>query len=233
VAALSTRTKAILFSNPWNPTGSVMSGHELENLVDVAEVYGLILIADEIYEKITFDGCAHRNLASLSPRAKARSIIVNSFSKTYAMTGWRIGYNLAPPPLVGAMHSIAQQFSRSAATFTQLAALAALEGSQATVMDMVTSYASRRRVLAQAFNEQSRLAFTVPEGTFFAFVDVRRFGKDSQTTADFLLEHAHVVCIPGSVFGQGGEGYIRLSFAYEEEVLSRGVGAIIEALQKW
>ncbi len=228
--ALTERSKAILINNPWNPTGSVMSTDELLSLVDLAETYDLILIADEIYEKITFDGHKHHGLASLSTEARARTITVNSFSKTYAMTGWRLGYNIAPPAITRAMLRIAQQFSRSAATFVQFAGVAALDGPQDAVDLMVNAYARRRELVTHSLSHIDVMTFHPPEGTFFALVDVRPFRKSSQSVADYLLEQANVVTIPGSVYGLAGEGYIRLSFAYQEDTLHRGIEAIVRAL---
>jgi aspartate aminotransferase len=230
--ALTERSKAILVNNPWNPTGSVMSTDELLSLVDLAETYDLILIADEIYEKITFDGHKHHRLASLSTEARARTITVNSFSKTYAMTGWRLGYNIAPPAITRAMLRIAQQFSRSAATFVQFAGIAALDGPQDAVDLMVNAYARRREFVTQSLSHIDVMTFHPPEGTFFALVDVRPFGKSSQSVADYLLEQANVVTIPGGVYGMAGEGYIRLSFAYQEDTLHRGIEAIVRALEQ-
>jgi aspartate aminotransferase len=230
--ALTERSKAILINNPWNPTGSVMSTDELLSLVDLAETYDLILIADEIYEKITFDGHKHHRLASLSTEARARTITVNSFSKTYAMTGWRLGYNIAPPAITRAMLRIVQQFSRSAATFVQFAGIAALDGPQDAVDLMVNAYARRRELVTRSLSHIDVMSFHPPEGTFFALVDVRPFRKSSQSVADYLLEHANVVTIPGGVYGMAGEGYIRLSFAYQEDTLHRGIEAIVRALEQ-
>lgn len=229
-AALSQQTKALLLNNPWNPTGSVMTHQELRALVDLAETYDLVLIADEIYEKIVFDGLEHLHLASISEAARTRTITINSFSKTYAMTGWRLGYNLAPPDLTEAMVKVAQQFSRSAATFIQHAGVAALERSQEKAAQMVEIFARRRALVTDLLHEHGFGGFHPPQGTFFVFMDVRDFGQDSQSIADYLLESAGVVTIPGDVYGPAGQGYIRLSFAYPEHSLKQGVAAIAGAL---
>jgi len=230
-ALLTERTKAILINNPWNPTGSVMTATELNELVELAEQHDLVLIADEIYEALTFDGHTHMNLASLSETARARTITVNSFSKTYAMTGWRIGYTVAPPSLTKAMRLIVQQCSRSAATFVQYAGVAALDGPQEPVQRMVAAYARRRALSTESLLAAGLDTFHPPEGTFFVFLDIRSHGKDSQTVADYLLKQARVVTVPGSVYGPGGEGFIRLSFAYDEETLQSGIDAIVTSLQ--
>jgi aspartate aminotransferase len=228
--AVSKQTKAILINNPWNPTGTVMGHAELRTLVELAEAHDLVLIADEIYEKLTFDGRTHFPLAAISPAARARTITINSFSKTYAMTGWRMGYNLAPPAFAGAMLRIAEQFSRSAATFVQRAGVEALDGPQEEVERMVDQYAERRALLTDTFHRAGHLAFTPPEGTFFALLDVRRFERDAESMADYLLRRAHVVTIPASVYGAAGEGFLRLSFAYNRANLERGLAAVLQGL---
>jgi aspartate/methionine/tyrosine aminotransferase len=231
-AALTPRSKVMLINNPWNPTGSVMTRHELSALAALAEAHDLVLIADEIYEKIVFDGQAHQPLAALSASARARTITVNSLSKTYAMTGWRIGYNLAQPDLTRAMLRIAEQLSRSAATFIQHAAVTALAGPQDSVAGMQAAYARRRDLVGTLVREAGFAGFVPPEATFFAFLDVRGCGRSSQSLADYLLERARVVVVPGSAYGPAGEGFLRLSFAYDDESLRRGVGAVVQALQE-
>jgi aspartate/methionine/tyrosine aminotransferase len=231
-AALTGRSKAIILNTPWNPTGTVMTLDDLRALVDLAEAHNLVLIVDEIYEAITFDGHVHHHLAALSPQARARTITVNSFSKTYAMTGWRLGYNIAPPALTRAMLRIAEQFSRSAATFIQHAGAAALNGPQDAVEQMRATYAQRRKFIAASLTQAGLATFNPPEGTFFTLVDIRPFGLDSQSMADYLLEEARLVTIPASVYGPAGEGYIRLSFAYHEDALSQGMEALGEALKR-
>ena len=229
--ALTKRTRAILLNNPWNPTGTVLAEDEIRDLVSLAEAYDLVLIADEIYEKIVFDGRTQVQLASVSPQARRRTITVNSFSKTYAMTGWRLGYNIAPPALTEAMLRISQQCSRSATTFVQFAGVAALNGPQDAVDLMIQTYEHRRDLVTQILEGTAGLAVHPPEGTFFFLVDMRQFGMNSQDMAQYLLEHARVVTVPGGVYGSAAEGYIRLSFAYSEDSLRRGCSAIVRALE--
>lgn len=230
--AATKRTKAILINNPWNPTGSVMTPEEISVLVDYAEAHDLILICDEIYEKIVFDDRKHYNLAASSPLARKRTVTVNSFSKTYAMTGWRLGYNLAPPPLTQAMLHIAQQFSRSAASFVQHAGVAALNGPQEAVDKMVDHYARRRERITKLISHSDLHAGRPPEGTFFYFLDIRKYGMDAQSLADLLMEQSGVVTVPGSLYGPAGEGFLRISFAYSEDTLQRGLEALIRFFQR-
>lgn len=227
---ISPNTKAILVNNPWNPTGSVMTLEELHAIIELAVQHNLIIIVDEIYEHLVFEEHQHHCLASISPQAKERTITINSFSKSYAMTGWRLGYNIAAPQLTKAMLSVAHQFSRSATNFVQHAGVSALSDSQEATQTMVKTYAQRRDYLTEKLSALESANPHPPEGTFFYFVDVRSYGKDSQSIADYLLNQAHVVTIPGSVYGPGGEGYIRLSFAYDETVLEKGLDAIVPAL---
>lgn len=231
-AAINGRTRAILFSNPWNPTGTVMTRAELEQFVALAEAHNLLLIVDEIYEHIIFDDHTHVHLAALSPAARTRTITLNSFSKSYAMTGWRLGYTLAAPPLIEAMMTIAQQFSRSAATFVQHAGVAALRGSQAPVAEMQAAYARRRQIITDALQEAGLTSYRPPEGTFFAFVDVRPLGGEDQAIADRLLHETGVVTVPGSVYGPAGAGFLRLSFATNESTLMRAMERILNALKR-
>ncbi|HBY94289.1 MAG: pyridoxal phosphate-dependent aminotransferase [Ardenticatenaceae bacterium] len=227
--AISPRTRAILVNNPWNPTGTAMTREELAALVTLAEAHDLVIIADEIYEKIVFDGRQHTCLAALSPEARRRTIVVNSFSKSYAMTGWRLGYNIAPPALTRAMWRTAEQFSRSATTFVQYAGVAALTGPQEPTAAMVAHYAARRQIVTDALAGLLGRRPNPPEATFFYFLDIRPFGKDSQSLADYLLEHG-VVTIPGSIYGPAGEGFLRLSFSYNDEALRRGLERMVQVL---
>ncbi len=230
--ALTQRTSAIIINNPWNPTGTVMTLDELMGLAELAEEHDLVLISDEIYEKVTYDDRVHVPLASVSPEARDRTITLNSFSKTYAMTGWRLGYNLAPPSLTEAMLAISSQMSRSAATFIQAAGVAALDGSQQEVGKMVTDYQSRRRLVSESFRDAGLTGFSPPEGTFFAFVDVRPYGMSSDEMTEHLMQTAGVVTLPGSAYGSAGEGFIRLSFAYSEETVREGITRIATALAR-
>ncbi len=230
--AVTPRTKAILLNNPWNPTGTVLTEQELQLLADAAEEHNLVLIVDEIYEKLTFGGRVHHSLAALSPVAAKRTITINSFSKTYAMTGWRLGYNIASPELTKAMVGIAEQFSRSAATFVQYAGLEALDGPQDVVTSMMDTYARRRELVAGKLLRANLFPYAPPEGTFFTLLDIRRFERDSESMADYLMQEANVVTIPGSAYGEAGEGYLRLSFAYDEQALERGTDALLEGLER-
>ena len=216
-------TRALLLNTPWNPVGTVFRRDELEALAAFVLRRDLLLISDEIYETIVFDGRRHVCPASLSPEVRARTVVVNSLSKTYAMPGWRVGYCAAPAPIIQAMFLVLQQSSRGPATFIQDAAAAALTGPQ----DAVARHAARIRGPAGP-GHRTRCA-TSPhrvlptEGGFFAMVDVRDTGRTSNDVRLHLLEQHGVVVAHGSAYGPGGEGTLRVSFASGGDNLTRGL----------
>jgi aspartate/methionine/tyrosine aminotransferase len=228
VKRISSRTKAIVVNNPWNPTGAVMDGEELEALAVMIQGNDLYLVADEIYEKIVFPGSRHLSMVSLFPELKDRVITVNSLSKTYAMTGWRVGYNLASEQLTTAMYRVLQQCSRGPAAFVQQAALAALSGPQECVLQMQAEYEARREMMIRGLAEVEGFHPLKPEGTFFTFVHLENEKMDSRDLALSLLREAGVLVTPGSAFGPGGEGYLRFSFAHPRENIETGLKAVSE-----
>jgi aspartate aminotransferase len=232
-AAITSRTKAIIINTPANPTGVVMSEAELRGIADLAIRYNLCVIADEVYEKIVFDGARHISIASLGPEIAARTITVNSFSKTYAMTGWRLGYNAGPAQLVATMEKVNSVCGRAAAAFIQRAGIAALNGPQSCVAEMVAAYDGRRRVVEAQLRELPNVKWISPEGTFYVFLDCSSFNLDSRTLAERLLAEAHVVLTPGTYYGPAGKGWLRLSFAASSETLTSGLEALQATLGRW
>ena len=172
-AAITPRTRAIVLNTPWNPVGTVLRASELRIIADLVVRHDLALISDEIYEAIVYDGHRHVSPAGLSDDIRSRTVLVNSLSKTYAMTGWRVGYCAAPKPVIDAMFLVLQQSSRGPATFVQDAATAALAGSQTDVADMQRQYAARRTHVLEALSGLPRVRVLPPEGGFFAMLDVR------------------------------------------------------------
>ncbi|MBI3913546.1 MAG: pyridoxal phosphate-dependent aminotransferase [Chloroflexi bacterium] len=225
-ARLSPRTKAIVINSPHNPTGTVFSRAELEQIASVCVAHDLLIITDEVYEKLVFDGAEHISIATLGDEVKGRTITVNSFSKTYAMTGWRLGYNLAPAPLTQAMTKVIYQSGRCAPGFTQRAGVTALRGPQDCVTQMIGEYAERRLLMSDRLNRIEGVHFTPPQGSFYCFVDLSRFSGDSWKLAQDLLTSAHVVMSPGRYYGLQGEGHLRLSFACSQENIRTGLDAI-------
>ena len=228
-AAYSTRTQALLLNNPWNPVGAVFTPAELQSLVDFATERNLWLLSDEIYESLVYDGRRHTSPATLA-HAQSRTILINSLSKTYAMTGWRVGYCAAPAELSRAMLLLFQQFSRGPATFVQDAAVCALESSQDCVQRMTAEYQARRDQVIRALQGIPGIQPLVPEGGLFVMVDLRDLQREpasSHFTSDhvrrYLLHQHGVVVIHGSAYGTGGEGLLRVSFAAGGQTLERGL----------
>ncbi|HKE88260.1 MAG TPA: pyridoxal phosphate-dependent aminotransferase [Vicinamibacterales bacterium] len=229
-SALTSKSRVLLLNTPWNPVGTVMRRHELEAIADLVIRRGLTLLSDEIYEAITYNGSTHLSPAALAPEAKAHTIVINSLSKTYAMTGWRVGYCAAPAPITQAMFLHLQQASRGPATFIQDAAAVALTGPQDAVADMRTEYAGRRQRVLAALASVRRVRVLAPEGGFFAMVDARDTGVLSDEIRKRLLLDAGVAVIHGAAYGPGGEGTLRVSFASGGETLTRGLDRLREGL---
>ena len=227
---VSPRTKALILNDPQNPLGTVMSSDELTQVGEIAVKKNLLIISDEVYEKLVFDGLEHISIASLSDELRERTILVNSYSKTYAMTGWRIGYNAANPELTKAMSKVYQTSARCAAPFTQMAVLAAIRGSQDCVEAMRKEYDERRKILYNGLKAIDGVITPYPQGAFYIFSDFNSFGMTSWDLTLHILREGHVVCSPGSYYGPGGEGYIRFSYATSAEEIRAGLGGIKKAL---
>lgn len=219
-AACTPATRAVLLNTPWNPVGSVLSRLEIEAVIACAEKNNLSIISDEIYEKLIYDGRRH-----LSPAAAARprTVLVNSLSKTYAMTGWRVGYVAAPDELVRGMLLLLQQSSRGPATFVQDAAACALSSSQDCVTTMCKEYQARRDLVVQRLTGIPGVKPLTPEGGLFVMLDVRELGPSSDEVRRHLLHEAGVVLIHGAAYGPAGEGTLRVSFAAGGQALETGL----------
>lgn len=229
-AAWTPACKLLLLNTPWNPTGTVFTREELAAIIEFCERRRLLLVSDEIYEAITYEGRRHVSPASLGREARARTVVVNSFSKTYAMTGWRVGYCAAPQPLIDAMYLVLQQSSRGPATFVQDAAVAALRGPQECVVRMREEYERRRAALVEALRGIDGAEVLPPEGGFFAMVDVRALAVPSDEIRRRLLREHEVVVVHGAAYGAGGEGTLRVSFASGGENLAQGLARLREGL---
>jgi aspartate/methionine/tyrosine aminotransferase len=205
---------------------------ELEAIAAFVLRHDLVLISDEIYEAIVYDGHVHVSPAALSDELRERTIIVNSLSKTYAMTGWRVGYCAAPAPVIKAMFLVLQQSSRGPATFIQDAAAVALRGPQDAVEEMRQEYAARRDLVIRTLADVPGVRVLPPEGGFFAMLDIRDTGIPSNDVRQRLLRDAGVVVIHGSAYGAAGEGTLRVSFASGGDNLSRGLERLREGLAR-
>ena len=221
-ALLAPRTKALLIGYPNNPTGAVMTRENLQALADLAERHDLLVISDEIYDRLVYAGHQHVCFASL-PRMRERTVTLGGFSKDYAMTGWRIGYAAAPARLLAEMRKIHQYTIMSSPTTAQVAAIEALEHGEEHVRAMVAEYDRRRQLIVAGLNELSLPTFE-PRGAFYAFPSISATGMDDESFAERLLQEERVAVVPGSAFGADGN-HVRCSYAtaYEriEEALER------------
>jgi aspartate/methionine/tyrosine aminotransferase len=231
-AALSPRTRVLLLNTPWNPTGSVMARAELADIMDFAATHKLHVISDEIYETLVYDGRRHISPATLSADARARTIVINSLSKSYSMTGWRVGYCAASADIIRAMLLVWQQFSRGPATFVQHAAAAALTGDQACTRKMMVAFQERRDDVVRALAGLHGVSVPAPEGGLFVMLDVSGLGMPSDEVRRWLLEEAGVIVIHGAAYGAGGEGTLRVSFAGGGTTLERGLERLRDGLTR-
>ncbi|MBZ6137688.1 pyridoxal phosphate-dependent aminotransferase [Streptomyces olivaceus] len=226
------RTKVLLLNTPNNPTGRVLSPDEARTVSAFVRDHDLLVVADEIYEKIVYGGARHLSLASL-PGCADRTLTVNGFSKAHAMTGWRLGYLCGPTDLVGEVLKAQQHSVGCAGTFVQYGGLAALTGPQDEVAAMTREYAARRELVVSGLNRLPGVRCALPEGSFYVFPDIR--GTGFATSAEFaawLLDEARVAVTPGSAFGPGGEGHVRLSFATSRAVIDEAVHRTGDALAR-
>lgn len=230
-AAVSSRTKAIILNSPCNPTGAVASREALEALAQVAETFDLAVLADEVYKHILFDGAEYTSFASL-PGMAQRTLVINSLSKTYAMTGWRVGFAAGPAEVIEQMTKLQENTSACASTPCQYAAIEALNGPQTYLEYMREQYRIRRDYVLERVASIPGLSCSRPQGTFYAFLDIRQSGLNSETFAMKLLEEERVVLVPGTAFGSFGEGYLRLSYASSMESLAQGFDRIAAFMER-
>ena len=222
-ALITPQTKALMVAYPNNPTGAVMSRERLQEVADLAEKYDLLVISDEIYDRLVYGGHKHVCFASL-PGMWERTITLGGFSKAYAMTGWRVGYAAAPANILAAMRKIHQYTIMCAPTMSQVTALEALTNGEEHVQTMVAKYDRRRRLIVAGLNELGLPTFE-PLGAFYAFPNIEASGMDDETFAERLLQEEHVAVIPGNAFNSDGRNFVRCSYATAysqiEEALER------------
>ncbi len=214
--AITPKTKILVLPFPNNPTGAVMTKEELEPIAEVVREHDLFVISDEIYSELTYDH-EHVSIAAL-PGMKERTIVINGFSKSYAMTGWRLGYACGPEPIISQMIKLHQFAIMCAPTNSQYAAVSALRNGDGDVARMREAYNQRRRYLMHTFREMGLQCFE-PFGAFYVFPCIREFGMTSEEFATRLLEEERVAVVPGTAFGACGEGFLRISYAYSLEDL--------------
>lgn len=231
-AAITPKTKAVVLAFPNNPTGAVLDGNDLENLAEVIRRHNILVISDEIYAELTY-GERHVSIASLDGM-RERTIIAAGFSKSYAMTGWRLGYTLAPPEITAQMLKIHQFAIMCAPTASQFAAVEAVRNGDEDIEFMKAEYDGRRRFVVSGLHDMGIDCF-VPRGAFYVFPDISGFGMTSEEFCGRLLKEKHVAIVPGTAFGECGEGFARISYAYSlrhlEKALKR-MEEFINDLQK-
>jgi len=215
------RTKAIIVASPNNPTGSVLLKKDLEEIADIAVEHDLTVISDELYEYLLYDGMKHHSIGSFSGMGE-RTITINGFSKGYAFTGWRIGYATASSETIEAMMKIHQYTMLSAPTVSQYAALA-FDKCGRYVKEMVREYDSRRRLLVKGLNGIEDVSCIMPKGAFYAFPNIKETGLSSEEFANRVLEESKVAVVPGSTFGDSGEGYVRCSYSIGRETIKEAL----------
>jgi aspartate aminotransferase len=238
-AALTPRSRAVILNSPCNPTGASYNREELSALGRVLEKHSCLIISDDIYEKIVYDGFEFHNIAALNPALRERTIIINGVSKSYAMTGWRIGYTLGPTDIISAAAKIQSQSTSNATSIAQAAALEAIRGPQESVASMVREFAKRRQLIVERLNAIEGLDCLKPQGAFYVFPNVSAlFGRHGNgkklaspcDVADYLLEEAKVAVVPGEDFGS--TEHIRFSYATSAEEIEKGCNRIRDAIAK-
>jgi aspartate aminotransferase len=236
---LTPKTKGIILNSPCNPTGTVYTPDELEDLAQVLMDTELFVITDEIYEHLVYDGVKQISIATLAPELKARCIVVNGFSKTYAMTGWRLGYCAGPAELIEMYGRLQSQSTSNATSFAQVAGIEALNGPQDSVQVMVQEYERRRNFVVQRLNAMPGVSCNMPKGAFYVFPQIANlFGRSAQgrqlqtsmDVTDYLLEAAGVAVVPGEAFCD--DRYIRISYATSMEALKTGLDRMEHAMQQ-
>ncbi len=229
IQAANDRTRLIILNSPNNPTGSVLLKDDLDQLAERFAGSGVLFLSDEVYNRILYEG-EHHSIASL-PGMKDQTIILDGFSKTYAMTGWRLGYGVMKRELAEQITKLMVNSNSCTAAFTQFAGIQALKGDQSPVTSMVETFRQRRDRVVELLNQIEGVSCRLPRGAFYVFPNVKAFNLKSSQLADDLLCQAGVALLPGTSFGQYGEGYLRLSYATSMEQLEAGVTRIAEALE--
>ena len=225
---ITPRTKALILPFPNNPTGAVMRREDLEPLADFLRDKNIIVLSDEIYSELTYDG-THVSIAEL-PGMKERTVVINGFSKSYAMTGWRLGYACGPREIIGQMYKIHQFAIMCAPTTSQFAAIEAVKNCDGEIAAMREEYDMRRRLITAGFNELGLETFT-PEGAFYIFPCIKSTGLTSDEFCEKLLYSQRVAVVPGTAFGESGEGYVRVSYSYSVDHIKTALERVAQFLE--
>lgn len=229
-AAISDRTRLLILNSPQNPTGGVLTPDDLAAIAHLAKRHDFYVLADEIYSRILYDTEFHSIYSQ--PGMPERTILLDGHSKTYAMTGWRLGYGIAPKAIAQAIELLIINSESCTCAFTQLAGVAALTGPQTVVTDMVNEFKRRRDRVVAALNAIDGITCQTPQGAFYAFPNVKQLPMGDRALSDYLLNEAGVAVLPGSSFGKYGDGYLRLSYANSMENLMEGLNRMKIAIEK-
>lgn len=230
---ISEKTKAIILNNPHNPTGVVYPKSVLENISKIARDYNLVIISDEVYENITFDGVGHYTMLKFKNIAE-NVIVINSFSKTFAMTGWRIGFAVSRnSEIIDSITKLQEGVAACAPTMLQKAAVIALKECQSFINQMLQELKDRRDVLIEQLSEFENVSFVIPQGTFYLFLNISQYASESYSFAEELLVTKRVGVAPGRAFGEKGEGYIRIAFANSKENIIEGLNRLRRFLESY
>ncbi len=229
--AVTPKTKMMIINTPANPTGALLDDGILKALAEIAQHHGLLVLADEPYEDIVFDGQQHYSIGAIDGM---QDLTISAFtlSKSYAMTGWRVGYAVAPKSVIDEMEKLMEHMVSGVTAMAQRAALAAITGPQTCVEEMLKAYDRRRRIVYEGLNAIEGISCLMPASTFYAFPNIKNLGMDSWDLAKFLVKEHKVALVPGSIFGRNGEGYLRLSFAASSEQLTEGLNRIKAGVEK-
>jgi aspartate aminotransferase len=226
---ISPKTRLIILNSPGNPTGGIIPRKDLEHLAAAARKYDCWVLSDEIYARIVYDGQQAPSIAAL-PGMAERVIIMDGFSKTYAMTGWRLGFGIMPLELAARVGLLLMHSVGSTAQFTQYAGMEALTGNQEQVDEVVAVYQKRRDLIVAGLNDLPGISCQMPQGAFYVFPNITSLGRSSREAADWMLEEAGVALLPGSAFGEFGEGYLRLSYANSLENIEKALERLASIL---
>lgn len=228
--AITPKTKLLVLPFPNNPTGAIMEKEDLEEIAKVIEKHNLLVLSDEIYSELTYGGKRHVSIASIDNMYE-RTIVINGFSKSYAMTGWRLGYALGPAPIISQMTKLHQYGIMSAPTTAQYAAVEALRNGDRDVIKMRDEYDMRRRLVVDSFNDMGLTCFE-PLGAFYVFPCIKSTGLSSEEFCTRLIMDKHVAVVPGTAFGNSGEGFVRVSYSYSIKHLKTAIERIRDFLKE-
>lgn len=227
------KTKMVIVNSPNNPTGSVLSKERLQAIADIAEKYDLVVLSDEIYEKLIYDDSVHHSIASL-PGMRDRTVMIHGVSKSYSMTGWRIGFAVtANKEFISAMIRVLQYTVTCANSFAQDGAEVALNGPQDCVEDMRQQFDRRRKLVYDRINKIEGLSCIAPKGAFYCFVNIKKLGMSDEEASNYYINEAGVAMVPGSAFGEYGKGYLRVSFANSYENIEKAMDRIARATEAY